>query len=227
MSADKMLPAGWKDRGWNMKINVPGSLSALFAALIISGCSSITYHKGKATGKYAQGIYRGTRANAATLYLLIANSDEVAGGSHLCLKFFFLFGLIDLPLSVIADTLYLPYDLATLGDASEDLPIRKRLMEEYSPPNQPPVKSKILEELGQPLASAVLSETNINVPKDVMAGVRFAPKGSEVLVYKETNRHGQHFTYFIFISPITEHYIIYFTIVGEIKDDQWPKQPLR
>ena len=212
-----------------MKINTPGSLLTLFSTLLISGCSTITHHKGTTTGGNSEGIYRGTREDVGGISLMVAHADEVATGDigFGQWSFFFLFGLVDLPLSFVADTLYLPYDLATLGDTSEDLPIRRRLIEEYCPPNKPPTKVQILEELGPPFASAILSETNTNIPKDVMTLVRFAPKGSEVLVYRETNRRGRNYTYFIFIGPKTGRYIIYFTIVGEIRDDQWPNQRLR
>ena len=112
-------------------------------------------------------------------------------------------------------------------DHSEDLPVGTQLNEEYCPPNQPPTKSQILEELGLPLTSAILTEANINIPQKVMTGVRYAPKKSEVLVYEETDRTGRQFTYFIFISPNTERYVFYHTIAGELRDDQWPRQPLR
>ena len=112
------------------------------------------------------------------------------------------------------------------ADHSKDLPIRKRLAE-YSPPNQPPTKSQILTELGQPLASAILSSTNINVPKAVMMDVRYAPVGSEVLVYEETAHNGRHFTYFIFIDPETGRKGMHEELPGVLRDDQWPRQPLR
>ena len=111
-------------------------------------------------------------------------------------------------------------------DHSKDLPIRKRLAD-YSPPNQPPTKSQILAELGQPLASAILARTNTNVPKEVMVDVGYAPPGSEVLVYEETAHNGRHFTYFIFIDPQTGRKGFHREIPGVLRDDQWPRQPLR
>ncbi|HLE91021.1 MAG TPA: hypothetical protein VI753_07715 [Anaerolineales bacterium] len=111
-------------------------------------------------------------------------------------------------------------------DHSEDLPIRNRLAE-YSPPNQPPTKSQILADLGQPLASAILSTTNVNVPEKVMVDVRYAPAGSEILVYEETDRNGRHFTYFIFIDPGTGRKGFHRELPGMLRDDQWPRQPLR
>ncbi len=195
----------------------------------ISGCSTITLHKGTTTGKNSTGIYRGTREDVGGIFLTVKNLDEAAFGDVEFgqWSFFLLYGLVDLPFSFAADTLYLPYDLATLGATSEDLPVRRILLEKYCPPNKPPTKTQILEELGQPLASAILSKTNRNLPEKVMTGVLYAPEGSEVLVYRETYRHGRPFTYFIFISPNTDRYMYYHTIVGEIRDDQWPNQELR
>ena len=85
-------------------------------------------------------------------------------------------------------------------DHSKDLPIRKRLVA-YSPPNQPPTKAEILTELGPPLASAIISKANKNLPEQVRLDVGYGPEGTEVLVYEETARNGRHFTYFIFIDP--------------------------
>ena len=136
--------------------------------------------------------------------------------------------LIIVPLTYILTTATtnIPGEKFFQVDYCEDLPIRKRLTE-YSPPNQPPTKSQILADLGQPLASAILSSTNINVPKAVMVDVRYAPAGSEVLVYEKTACNDRHFTYFIFIDPMTGRKGFHRELPGVLRDDQWPRQPLR
>jgi hypothetical protein len=110
-------------------------------------------------------------------------------------------------------------------DHSEDLPIGTWL-KEYTHKSAL-VKSQIVGVLGSPLTSQILSKTSSNVPRKVMAGVKYAPEGSEVMVYEETDRIGRHFTYFIFINPKTERWIFYHDIAGELREDQWPNQPLR
>ncbi len=108
-------------------------------------------------------------------------------------------------------------------DYHEGLPIRNRLADyrKYPWANRP-TKSQILADLGQPLASAIRSTMNDNIPQVVSALV-----GSEVLVYEETAPDGRHFTYYLVIDPETGLLLYSEEILGMLREDEWPKQPLR
>ena len=112
------MPAHTKRR----KNRVSAALLLFFAVFSILGCSTIVQHKGTATGKNSTGIYRGTRDDAGGIYLTLANVDEVVMGDvgFGQWSFYFLYGLVDLPFSFVADTVCLPYDLATLGGTNSN-----------------------------------------------------------------------------------------------------------
>jgi uncharacterized protein YceK len=94
-------------------------LSAAFALVLIQGCSTYVTHLPSYPSDTAR-IYRGTRFDAQRLREAIApkKGDETFGDPELATMILFLLPL-DLPLAIVADTLLLPYDLATFQKAAK------------------------------------------------------------------------------------------------------------
>ena len=82
-------------------MKTPLSMLALFVALVVSGCGTIATHAGGGDEATQTGAYRGVR------YISRHVGDDQGGGIF----------ILDIPLSAVADTLLLPYDL--LSDAHE------------------------------------------------------------------------------------------------------------
>ena len=86
-----------------MKIGLPKIVAALLSiAFLCSGCGTIYTHPGgdpdfgDMLGAQKSGIYRGVRLDC----------DAASGGN--------LYGVVDFPLSLTADTFTFPFDLATI-----------------------------------------------------------------------------------------------------------------
>jgi uncharacterized protein YceK len=75
-------------------------------ALLCSGCGTVITHTGSGSdmGYHRDGVYRGTVADCGAIMAPFMGEAR--------LWFFLPLGLVDLPLSLTADTLILPFDVA-------------------------------------------------------------------------------------------------------------------
>lgn len=106
-----------------MNVKIPVSLFILYSTLFITGCSTLITHKATSMVATSHGIYRGTREDAGCVYLMVTTTHELVTGDvgFGQWSFYLLFGLVDLPLSLVADTVCLPYDLTTLGYTTQHI----------------------------------------------------------------------------------------------------------
>jgi uncharacterized protein YceK len=100
-----------------MKIQT--SLWVLFSAcmlVLVQGCGTYASHLAR-KGANSPRIYRGTRYDAARLRdaIVAGEKDETHNDAELRTLIFIVMP-IDLPLSFVADTLLLPYDIATVDE---------------------------------------------------------------------------------------------------------------
>jgi uncharacterized protein YceK len=107
-----------------MMINLARYL-AIASVLVFSGCATGYLHFGgpeaqertAKMGKAPRYVYAGTQVNAQDLAILLPGntSGDALYDGFTCM--FFFVPLIDLPLCLVADTIFLPYDVykVTLG----------------------------------------------------------------------------------------------------------------
>jgi uncharacterized protein YceK len=98
---------------------------AIASIIALSGCATAHLHFGgpeaqKRTtkmGKAPRYVFAGTQANAQDLAILLPGNTSGDALYDGLTRMFFFIPLIDLPLCVVADTMFLPYDIykVTLG----------------------------------------------------------------------------------------------------------------
>jgi uncharacterized protein YceK len=84
-----------------MKVYIAiSSLAALFSC---SGCGTAITHGGMHGTQYGRGVYLGTTYDCMFVGASFSGEDSDWGAAT--------FGVLDIPFSLVADTIILPYDL--------------------------------------------------------------------------------------------------------------------
>ena len=109
------MPELWTLGGVAILMKIQVITIMLLVLVFCGGCSTLLAHNSAKTVKpgdpsyeYTRGVYRGARSDCLFMF---ANPKEPVNGNLRSLVF--CFGFVDFPFSLVADTLFLPFDLAS------------------------------------------------------------------------------------------------------------------
>ena len=124
------------------------ALAAVAIAAMLSGCAT-AYMRTDLSGRKPKGLYPATRADVVGAYRYCANKSDPFGGwrgagtpSHpnpLEKLLWVTFSVIDLPISLVTDTVCLPWDLSQKKEP-EGVPTTKSTLSSEAAPSASPAE---------------------------------------------------------------------------------------